>query len=228
MCVPMSIKTPRDRSKTYNVERGGYVFYLDEVDEVLAVLSAFGTVVADTGLFKGEPTTAADLEKAHVDTATSLAMSAADASGDGISVELAPAGRLTISNSQNIEVRGAAERIVEVMYSARRRPLPRLLNSSVGILFAMMTVIGGGVLAGVIWDSLIGSRRRLLVMTVASAIASGALVYLRERARPCLFVQSYRANAPTAWERNRESIVIGFAVNIVTSIIFFWLGTRVS
>jgi hypothetical protein len=131
-----------------------------------------------------------------------------------------------VSNHQDLPCRGAAERALEVLRTARKRPFQLFLLSGLPLTLAAAACAAMllglfGALLGADSDSVGYAAGLGLLATMFAGVIHNVV-----RSRPAL-VQAYRSDAPTLWERQREAILIGVAINLATSVLFFVLGLLV-
>jgi hypothetical protein len=194
--------------------------YLDEIDQIIGVMSQIGgKVEVDHPEFAGSIASGEDLKVIGGKRATNLTLKSFAPGDRSITFISGWSTTVRISRADDQQLYGAFVQLKEIVRQGT--------NFFNWIAISLVPVVGG--LVNVL---LLGQRPFVTVAVAMSSIAVLTLV-VRERllftsrGRAAIdhhIVLDYRADAPTWWQRNRSAVLIGLALNVVTSAAFFALG----
>lgn len=228
--VALTRRRPEDKSEVWH-PRKSVRLYLDDVDDVLAVLQQtdpkVGVLTPD---FAGHMYRADELKVTGQRTLDDLVLTAGS-QDHGISVELKRPVSVRIEPSDALDLTGARQKIQEVLSRSQERfggwDVNTASNEVVG------AAISGLVLLGLLVTSQGETRtsgwlwREALVALIPLALAAVAfgrkLTGPNKRPRATV-VLAYRAEAPTWWERHHTAVTISLVTNVLVAAVFFLLG----
>lgn len=241
--MPLTRRRPEDKSDVWHPKKSVRL-YLDEVDEILAVLKHTDPQVeVTTPDFEGKISTAEELKVAGQTALTDLTLSAGN-NEYGITVELRQPLCVRIVPRDAFDLAGAGQRVQDVLSRRQERFGGWHLTGDAGDPLHIAPAVAG-VAASIIAvlsletglaDSSSRERPASSVSGWVWLVGAGLLailvlvLLLRKMTGPnrsprATVVLEYRADAPTWWERNRTSVLIALATNAATSLLFFLLGS---
>ena len=215
--------------------------YLDEIDEILAVMRSIGPVEVETEDFTGEVESAADLKTAGKELLTELKLTVRDqidgkederqmtataASHGGYLSYLRTELGTMITPGDDLPLVGAERQVQETMIRAQRRfgglaGWFGIFASYVAGVYVALVVVdvttkwstATAVLVGLVMGIALVTSVTLLRATVGTNKNPSGVVLL-----------VYRSEAPTWWHQNKTGIFISIATNVLVGIGFFLLG----
>ena len=209
--------------------------FLDDVDEMVAMLSKFGDVTATSADFSGPLLRGDDLSVlSGPEVRESLRLTAGEPDRR-LTVGVAGPAYVEQMPADDLELSGAAQRIGEI-FDRRWRAFGALSMSLdvesprdlIGIILGVAVGLSSGSIMG---DGDFSTKTRVLVgVGVYTWVLLGtgfhALFGRNKRPRATL-VLAYEADAPSWWRVNRTAILLGLATNAVVGAVFFVLGLAV-
>jgi hypothetical protein len=231
--MPLQRTRPEDRSLTWSAPMHVRL-YLDQVDQILAAMKQLGPVRAVLPDFEGVIESGEELKTTGLERIRYLTLESGEVTGhligpdkvvdNAVRVRIEPGKRpsLVVGRSDDPLLVG----VMEQMKSAVARGRTLLPWTTVGI-FALLTlvVIGVGFLlitAGGIEARSAESRILSSVGGVMTALVM--MASLRVTLPQSYVLVSYRADAPTWWERNSTAVIVNLVTNAIVGLLFFWLG----
>lgn len=240
--MPLQRLRPEDKTEVWR-PRKSVRLYLDDVDEILAVLKHTDhSVAAVTPDFAGGIETAEELKTTGQRTLTDLVL-AAGSKDHNVSVELKTPVTVRIVPKDALDLAGASQRVQDVLSSRQERLGGWHLGSdSEWFRIVASLMIAGFTLAGTaiatttstagdqpegdidwaISGWLLGAAGLVLLLLLSLVIGRKATG--PNRNPRATVVLAYRLDAPTWWERNRTTVLIGLVTNVGTGLLFFLLG----
>ena len=149
-------------------------------------------------------------------------------SSNGLSVEvrLAPRSEVLAEDGSDLVSLGARVRLVELLNSARMRPMQLLFcreeSSLPLIVFVGLAILVASGVSRLVhhWLPWASPFAALLTLgMLAAAIWIGLT-----RTRKNVLVMSYRSGAPTWWEQHRWNLILGLLSNVLVAAVFLFIG----
>lgn len=222
--MSLTRKRPEDKSEQWQPATSVRL-YLDDIDEILAILRQLGPAVsADAGDFAGEIASAEELKQLQAEGSSlhSLVLQAGSQAGQ-IRVRLRCPVAVRIEPRDDLRLAGAGRQIHELL---NRRELRSRGSNDVLFLY----VVCFGIIAAA-WIALfLGVDAALMNVGAVSGLTVGVLtsgvlsLFGRTNEPEATVVLAYRREAPTWWEKNKTSVLIGLATNLVVAAVFLVLG----
>jgi hypothetical protein len=228
--VPLARIRPVDRRQEWQPRRSVRLF-LDDIDEMVALLAQVGEVTALTSDFGGPLTNAKDLSVLG-GKATRQIVTISTGNADR-SIKVGAAGFAYVEQTprDDLELSGAVQRIREVFDRRQRRfggfGLEAADWAALSIAVAALPLVAVGV--GSALKATQASRlTSALVITGVSILLLAALVlatmFGSTKHPRATLVLAFEADAPGWWRANRKAVLLSLVTNAAVGAVFFVLG----